>query len=81
MGSGPASPSSALILHLRDTSVSDLPWDYLGQAQKLSLSLAELFSRLSYAVVRQLGSEMLEPLFEAQARHTHQSLGEVPEVL
>ena len=73
---GQPAPSSALILHLRDTSVSDLPWDYLGQAQKLSLSLAELFSRLSYAVVRQLGGEMLEPLFEAQARHAHQSLGE-----
>jgi len=57
-------------------SVSDLPWDYVRQARKLGLSLAELFPKLSYAVVRQLGSEMLPSLFEAQARHAHQSLGE-----
>lgn len=69
-------PSRALILHLRGTNVGDLPWDYLRQARKLSLSLAELFPKLSYAVVRQLGSEMLPSLFEAQARHAHQSLGE-----
>lgn len=69
-------PSRALILHLHGTNVSDLPWDYLRQARKLSLSLAELFPKLSYAVLRQLGSEMLPALFEAQARHAHQSLGE-----
>lgn len=73
---GQPAPSSALILHLRDTNVSDLPWDYLRQARRLSLSLAELFPRLSYGVVRQLGGEMLEPLFEAHARHAHQALGE-----
>lgn len=73
---GQSAPSGALILHLRDTSVSDLPWDYLRQARRISLSLAELFPRLSYSVVRQLDGEMFEPLFEAQARHAHQSLGE-----
>lgn len=73
---GQAALSSALILHLRDANVSDLPWDYLCRARKLSLSLAELFPRLSYRVVRQLGGETLEPLFEAQARHAHQALGE-----
>ncbi|MEW5891118.1 MAG: BREX-3 system phosphatase PglZ [Pseudomonadota bacterium] len=73
---GEPGPSRALILHLPGTNVSDLPWDYLRQARKLSLSLAELFPKLSYAVVRQLGSEMLPALFEAQARHAHQSLGE-----
>jgi hypothetical protein len=73
---GEPGPSRALILHLRGINVADLPWDYLRQARKLSLSLAELFPRLSYTVVRQLGSEMLPALFEAQARHAHQSLGE-----
>lgn len=73
---GEPGPSRALILHLRGMNVADLPWDYLRQARKLSLSLAELFPRLSYTVVRQLGSEMLPALFEAQARHAHQSLGE-----
>jgi len=73
---GEPGPSRALILHLRGINVADLPWDYLRQGRKLSLSLAELFPKLSYAVVRQLGSEMLPSLFEAQARHAHQSLGE-----
>ncbi len=73
---GEPGPSRALILHLPGTNVGDLPWDYLRQARRLSLSLAELFPKLSYAVVRQLGSEMLPSLFEAQARHAHQSLGE-----
>jgi hypothetical protein len=73
---GEPGPSRALILHLRGANVADLPWDYLRQARKLSLSLVELFPKLSYAVVRQLGSEMLPSLFEAQARHAHQSLGE-----
>jgi hypothetical protein len=75
-GRGESGPSRALILHLPGTGVSDLPWDYLRQARKLSLSLAELFPKLSYAVVKQLGSELLPSLFEAQARHAHQSLGE-----
>jgi hypothetical protein len=73
---GDLSPSRALILHLRDTNVDDLPWDYLRQARKLSLSLAGLFPRLSYAVVRQLDGEMLPALFEAQERYAHQPLGE-----
>lgn len=73
---GESGPSRALILHLRGMNIADLPWDYLRQARKLSLSLAELFPKLSYVVVRQLGSEMLPSLFEAQARHAHQSLGE-----
>ena len=58
---GQAALSSALILHLRDANVSNLPWDYLRRARKLSLSLAKLFPRLSYRVVRQLGGETLEP--------------------
>jgi hypothetical protein len=73
---GEPGPSRALILHLRGTNISDLPWDYLRQARKLSLSLAELFPKLSYAVVRQLGSEMLPALFESHERYAHQSLGE-----
>lgn len=73
---GEAGPSRALILHLRGIDTHELPWDYLRQGRKVSLSLAELFPKLSYAVVKQLGGEMLPPLFEAQARHAHQSLGE-----
>jgi len=73
---GESGPSRALVLQLRGTALDDLPWDYLRQARKVSLGLVELFPRLSYAVIRQLGSEMLPALFEAQARHVQQSLGE-----
>lgn len=69
-------PTKALVLHFRGTNVIDLPWDYLRQARRVSLSLADLFPKLSYGVVRQIGAEYLEPLFEAQSRHASQSLGE-----
>ncbi len=73
---GEAAPAKALVLHLRDTSISDLPWDYLRQARRVSLSLANLFPMLSYPVVRQIGAEHHEALFAAQAKHASQTLGE-----
>ena len=73
---GEAAPAKALVLHLRGTNVADLPWDYLRQARRVSLSLANLFPRLSYPVVRQIGAESLEALFAAQSKHAAQALGE-----
>jgi hypothetical protein len=73
---GEAGPADALILHFRGTNVGDLPWDYVRYGRRVSLGLADLFSKLSYAVVRQLGTEHLESLFDAQSRHVTQSLGE-----
>ena len=69
-------PAKALVLQLRGTNISDLPWDYLKQARHISLSLANLFPKLSYPVVRQIGAEHLEALFEAQAKHASQAMGE-----
>ena len=69
-------PARALVLHLRSTETGKLPWDYLRQARIVSLSLANLFPKLSYGVVRQIGAEHLEALFEAQDKHASQSLGE-----
>jgi hypothetical protein len=66
----------ALVLHLRETKANELPWDYLKQAREVSLGLADLFPKLSYAVVRQLDAEYLEPLFDAQHRHAPQPLAE-----
>ena len=62
---GKAGPARSLVLHLRGTNINDLPWDYLRQARKVSLSLANLFPKLSYSVVQQIGAEYLEQLFEA----------------
>ena len=73
---GGSGPSRALILHLRSAKTADLPWDYLRQARKVSLSLADVFPKLSYSVVKQLGSELLPGLFDAQSRYAHQALGE-----
>lgn len=49
---GEEAPAKALVLHLRGTNVNGLPWDYLRQARRVSLSLANLFPKLSYPVVR-----------------------------
>jgi len=68
--------SKALVLHLRAANTDALPWDYLRSARIVGLSLANLFPTLSYSVVRQVGAEYHEALFEAQARHATQSLGE-----
>ena len=73
---GEVAPAKALVLHLRSTDTSDLPWDYLKQARSVSLSLANPFPRLSYPVVRQIGAEHHESLFAAQAKHASQTLGE-----
>jgi hypothetical protein len=73
---GEEAPAKALVLQLRGTNISDLPWDYLRQARRVSLSLANLFPKLSYPVVRQIGAEHHEALFAAQAKHASQALGE-----
>lgn len=73
---GESGPARALILHLRGTNVGDLPWDYLRQARQVSVSLANLFPKLSYNVVRQIGPEHHEALYAAQMQHASQALGE-----
>lgn len=73
---GQDGPPRALILHLRGNNVGDLPWDYLSRARRVSVSLANLFPKLSYTVVRQIGPEHHEVLYVAQARHAAQDLGE-----
>jgi len=73
---GEEGPAKALVLGLRSTDPNDLPWDYLHQARLLHLSLANLFPRLSYGVVRQIGPEHRSALFRAHAQHASQALGE-----
>jgi len=73
---GEEGASKSLVLHLRSAVTDALPWDYLCGARVVRLSLANLFPHLSYSVVRQVGAEYHEALFEAQARHATQSLGE-----
>jgi len=73
---GEPGPASALIIQLQGTQVDELPWDYRRQARVASLSLSDLFPKLSTSVVRQLGSDLLPQLFEAQKKFAHQVFGE-----
>ena len=73
---GEEGSSKALVLQLRGTDLNTLPWDYVRMGRKVSLSLADLFPRLSYGVIRQIDSEHHEALFLAHNRHATQPLGE-----
>jgi hypothetical protein len=73
---GETGSAKAVILHLRNNELNELPWDYLRSSRQVRLGLNELFPKLSYAVIRQVGSEYLPSLFEAQAKHAPQALGE-----
>ncbi len=73
---GEAGPSPALILQLRSSHGDALPWDYRHQGRNATLTLHKLFPTLSYAVVRQLGSDLLPELFAAQERYAPHPLGD-----
>ncbi|MDC1059389.1 BREX-3 system phosphatase PglZ [Planktomarina temperata] len=68
--------AKALVLQLRGTDLNSLPWDYIRSARTLDLSLADLFPKLNYGVVRQIDSEHHEALFQACKKHAAQPLGE-----
>ena len=66
----------ALVLQLRGTDLNALPWDYVRDGRIVSLSLADLFPKLSYGVIRHIDSEHHEALFQAHNRHATQEQGE-----
>ena len=68
--------AEALILQLRGTDLNALPWDYVRMGRKVSLSLADLFPKLSYSVIRQIDPEYHEPLFITHNKRATQLLGE-----
>lgn len=68
--------AKALVLQLRGTDVNALPWDYIREGRRVSLSLADLFPKLSYSVIRQLDQERHEALFHAHNKYATQPLGE-----
>lgn len=68
--------AKALLLQLRETDVNALPWDYVCKSRKVSLSLADLFPKLSYGVFQKIDSEHHEALFLAHNKHATQPLGE-----
>jgi hypothetical protein len=68
--------AKALVLQLRGTDLNSLPWDYIGSARQVSLSLADLFPKLNYGVVRRIEAEHHEALFQSYQKHATQLLGE-----
>ncbi len=69
-------PADALILHLASSGIDRLPWDYQRQARLVRLGLADIFQKLSYPALRDLGPEHYERLFEAHQTHATQVLGD-----
>lgn len=69
-------PADALILHLASNASDRLPWDYQRQARFVRLGLADIFQKLSYPVLRDMGPEYYERLFEAHQTHATQVLGD-----
>ena len=65
-----------LILHCQASDIDSLPWDYLRQARMVALGLANLFPKLNYAVIRQIGNEHLDSLYTASLKHADYVLGE-----
>ena len=68
--------AKAVILHWKSDDDSVLPWDYLQTGRRVRLSLSDLLPKLAPGVTRQVGPEHLGQLFEAQASHATQVLGE-----
>jgi len=73
---GEPGSAAALILHTDMSDISTLPWDYMTQAQIVRLSLAALFPRFAYGVLRELEGEQLAALFELHERFTDHQHGE-----
>ena len=73
---GKEGSAKSLVLQLRGADINSLPWDYIRSARKVSLSLADLFPKLNYGVVRKIEAEHHEALFQAYQKHAVQMLGE-----
>ncbi len=73
---GEEGPAPALVLHLRGADANALPWDILHQGRVVQLSLAELFPKLAYSVVRQVEPEHLAGLFHAHETELQTARGE-----
>jgi len=62
---GESGPTPSLVVHWRGSDASELPWDIGHYGRVVSLSLAQLFPRLAYNVVKQVEPEHLAALLDA----------------
>ncbi|MGI8739741.1 MAG: BREX-3 system phosphatase PglZ [Gammaproteobacteria bacterium] len=73
---GEPGSAAALILHADMSDISELPWDYTVDARVVRLSLAELFPKFSYGVVREIESYQFAALFDMHERNADHQHGE-----
>lgn len=62
---GEPGPTPSLVVHWRGADATELPWDIGHYGRVVSLSLAQLFPRLAYNVVKQVEPEHLAALLDA----------------
>lgn len=65
-----------VVLRAPSNDLDALPYDLLQAGRKLSFTLGDLFPNLSYPVVAALDRADLDALFEAQAKHALEQLGD-----
>lgn len=53
----------SLIVHTRESSPDELPWDVTREARVVRLGLADLFPRLSYKALKDLDKDLLPALY------------------
>lgn len=68
--------AKSLVLQLLSGDSNILPYDYQRIGREVKLSLADLFPKLSYSMIRLLGTEHHEVLFDAHSAHADQALGD-----
>lgn len=73
---GEEGSEKSLVLQFHGTDANALPWDYVRSGRLVRLGLADLFPKLSYSVIRQVGPEHHEPLFAACVHHAQEQLGD-----
>jgi hypothetical protein len=65
-----------VILRVQGSELEGLPYDLLQAGRHLSFNLGELFPNLSYPVIEQLDTGLLDDLFEAQNKMAPQRMGD-----
>ncbi|MDY0386097.1 MAG: BREX-3 system phosphatase PglZ [Methanolobus sp.] len=66
----------AVILQLHNSDLDTLPYDLLKAGRIVSFSLGSIFPNLSYSVIEEVDSNLLDALFNAQNKYSPNDLGD-----
>ncbi|SCX35210.1 BREX-3 system phosphatase PglZ [Agrobacterium rosae] len=70
------STSLVVALRLPDSAIDALPYDLLRAGKRLSFNMGSLFPNFSYPVLQLLDSSVLDALFDAQTKDSHNRMGD-----